>query len=364
MRQPALISAIAVSCFSLSPPSFAEERVDADYQGLYRYIPAEEFSDKVKELGPRPMRAFEFQKIDHPTGKDNPRSYRFDMGPASASSPSGYTRVTKNDVFSWEKGWGWTSEAAEEFAYSGPQSVSGDKKRDYEVVLLEMERRAFNEEGKELDPRSNPWHHDLSALYKAYLDDVSRDAVLNPGVLTFKVALPNGRYQVTMILGDLRLPRHGMDVFANGELVASNPLQSPLAWPGWVSLPVTVARNNPRLTQRENPNAFEERSKVAAATPDYNFSQLPYVMGEEGGRLQPYFGKRTNVLGPPTQMAVAGITITPYEAPHLEMVLQHLFVSPGVDEPNLLQGVDLFNKGELKGAEERFARISDSNAEL
>jgi len=135
---------MTASILSLLPGSLAADANDPDYQGLYRYIPAEEFADKIKEFGPRPMQAFEFQTIDYRTGKDNPTSYRFDMGPVSAPSPSGYTRVTKRDVFSWEKGWGWTSEAAEEFAYSGPQSVSGDKKRDYEVVLLEMERRAFD----------------------------------------------------------------------------------------------------------------------------------------------------------------------------------------------------------------------------
>ena len=53
---------------------------------------------------------------------------------------------------------------------------------------------------------------------------------------------------------------------------------------------------------------YKERTEVMAETPDYNFSQMPFCYG----RLSKFFGKRMSTHGPPTQMALAGVTITPY----------------------------------------------------
>ncbi|MFC1736833.1 CARDB domain-containing protein, partial [Candidatus Hydrogenedentota bacterium] len=64
--------------------------------------------------------------------------------------------------------------------------------------------------------------------------------------------------------------------------------------------------------------------------------------------------------GPATQMAIAGITITPYEKWPLELVRQRLFVDRSVTNKDAVEGAAKYNAGDREGAETGFARIPDS----
>jgi len=339
---------------------------DPDYGTLYNHVPRDEFPALRDHLNPFAQKKtpFVFEDIDYPTGENSPTSYRFDMGPQDSPLHEGYTRVTREDVFSWEKGWGWESPPAADFAYTGPDSVSVQKRVDFELVQLERMESAFSRRGKEFRATGPRRFYYTDPMCRAFLDELSSDAVLNPGELVFKVALPNGRYSVSMIVGDVQLPRYGMDVYANGYLVASDLYTKGMPFPVRVAFSTNVVRNNLRIALRANDAPFVERSEVAAETPDYNYSQLPFVLAFAEKKSSPFFGKQMNQHGPATQMAVAGISITPFEQPPLELVRQRLFPDPSVTDPNALQGVELFNSGDLAGAEERFGRIPDSEASL
>lgn len=56
---------------------------------------------------------------------------------------------------------------------------------------------------------------------------------MDPDQLAFKVALPNGRYLVTLIVGDMQIPRFGMDLYANGYLVTSNLFTGKIQFRGY-----------------------------------------------------------------------------------------------------------------------------------
>ncbi|MHC4401906.1 MAG: hypothetical protein ACYTG0_19715 [Planctomycetota bacterium] len=345
---------------------------DPDYQAFYRYVPREEFPEARLESCP-PRRAsggeFEFLDLDYPAGDEHPTTYRFDMGPPDAPVKEGWTRITPDDEFTWERGYGWSIEKpAGHYAYRG--RVPSQKGADYGVVQNQGLRRAFEKRGRPCDVaplRQTAGPHTLD-FYDEVLDDVATDAVLNPDLLAFKVTLPNGRYMVSMILGDLQIPRYGMDVFANGSLVASNVYTGLVQfrgytepcspWPVRIRFPVNVVRRNLRVALRANLNNFRERCEVAAATPDYNHSKLAF------GRLSPFLGKRMALHGPPTQMAVAGMTIAPYEKPSLELVRQKLFVDDRVTDEVARKAVDRFNAGDVSGAEECFDRIPSNNVML
>ena len=339
---------------------------DPDYDTFYNHVPRDDFPALRERFNPfqKKTKAFVFEDIDYPTGEQKPTSYRFDMGPEDSPLEEGYTRVTTGDLFSWQKGWGWESAPADDFVYQGPGSVSVQKMVDYDLVRKNRMDRAFARRNREFRAKGARRFDYTDPLYQAFLDDLSGDAVLNPGELVFKVALPNGRYAVSMIIGDVQLPRYGMDVYANGYLVASDVYTKEMPFPVRVVFPVNVVRNNLRIALRANDSSFMERSEVAAETPDYNFSQLPFVMAFKQTKSNPFFGKQMNPHGPATQMAVAGISITPYQRLPLELIRQRLHAAPSVTDENALEGVARFNASRLDRAQESFSRIADSQVML
>lgn len=330
--------------FSLDAPLPGD---DLDYQIFYRRVPKNEFKALRKEtFRNRRNIAFEFEDLDYPTGAENPRSRRFDMGPSNAPVRKGWTRITKGDGFSWEQGYGWTTgPAADEFYFADPSSQSFQKAMDYLAVKDQRKRAAFVKRERKQGIRGERVAPSMYAeFYEKYLDEVSRDAVLNPDELAFKVTLPNGQYTVTMIIGDLQLPRYGMDVYANGYLVASNIETTitqhrgwPEPWPSRITFPVNVDRNFIRLALRANDNFFEERAEVIVETPDYVRSLLPYVQGSGQVRLAPFFGKPMNTQGPSTQMALSGVVIAPCQEPPCLLCVKNFFPADRSTTPRRLR---------------------------
>ncbi|MFC1737147.1 hypothetical protein ACFL1X_13615, partial [Candidatus Hydrogenedentota bacterium] len=182
---------------------------DLDYKSFYRRIAKDEFKATRKEaLKNRRKIPFEFEKFDYPTGEENSTSYRFDMGPVDGPLKEGWNRITKDDTFSWEKGFGWTPQAAaDDFYYANPSSQSFQKLMDYVVVTDARRREAFAKKNRALGTRgARVCPPMFEEFFETYLDPMSRDAVLNPDQLAFKVALPKGKYTVTMIIGDMQIP--------------------------------------------------------------------------------------------------------------------------------------------------------------
>jgi len=344
---------------------------DPDYQTFFNYVPRDEFIDARLESCPVKSVAADFQypDLDYPMGDKNPTSYRFDMGPADAPVKDGWIPITKDDMFTWEKGFGWSKDKpANDYAYD--RRFQYQKGADYAVVQNHGIRRAFESAGRDcaIAPiRQAGGPHTLN-FYEASLDDATTDAVLDPDLLAFKVALPNGRYLVSMVIGDLQIPRYGIDVYANGELVASNVFtglvqfrgytEPASPWPVRISFPVNAVRRYIRIALRPSANNYLERCESVVETPDYNYSQLAF------GRPNPVFGKRFAVHGPPTQMAISAITIAPYDPPPISLVRQRLLPDRDLTDPDALAAIDKFNSGDLKGAEESFDRISDSQTML
>ncbi|MFC1734710.1 hypothetical protein ACFL1X_01240 [Candidatus Hydrogenedentota bacterium] len=344
---------------------------DTDYEQFYKRVPKEDYMRARVESTPsagkeaQGGKPFEFKDLDYPKGDENSTSYRFDMGPADGPVKEGYTPITSDDLFTWKKGFGWVLDKPQnDYQYKG--TIPGQKIFDYGIVQNQHIRREFEKRGRFASIASIKVQAgaDTFDFYDTQLDEVSKDAVLNTEELAFKVTLPNGRYMVSMVLGDMQLPRLGMDVFANGNLVASNIFtglvqfrgytQPSSPWPMRITFPVDAVRNNIRIALRANDNLFLERAEVTGETPDYNHSK--YAIG----RLYPFMGKRMNTHGPATQMAIAGITITPHVNPPFTLFRQKLFADKAVTNVDALAGLKNFNDEDYVGAEADFAKIPDS----
>ena len=349
------------------PPASHE---DLDYKAFFREVPEDRFDAAVAESAGQEKRypeGFNFLDLDYPTGADNPTSYRFDMGPADSPVAKGWTPITKNDLFTWEKGYGWSVDLPrDDFSYRGRESLNSIKVFHYGIVQNQGVRSTFKRRKRPIDIPPIRVYGDPSAFYEEHIDEVTRDSVLDPENLAFKVALPNGRYWVSLVIGDLEIPRYGIDVYANGYLVASNIFtgrvmfrgysEPAFPWPVRVAFPVQVVRNTLRIALRPNDNLFRERCEVMAETPDYNYSQLAFA------RRKPskFLGKRMSTHGPVTQMALAGVTIAPYQHAPVELVRQRILLDSNIQDKHALEGVSLFNKGDYTEAEAAFARIPDS----
>ncbi|MFC1736798.1 CARDB domain-containing protein [Candidatus Hydrogenedentota bacterium] len=356
---------------------------DLDYQSFFKHIPEDQFPaarDMTKWIKEK-AREYLPKEIDYPTGEENARTYRFDMGPPDGPVKEGYTRITKDDLFSWEKGFGWSTErAAGDFTYSGKKSQSVQKNMDYATVQVMPLYDVFEKHNKELTSLlagSVRWkgHEDTWEFYDTFLDDMSRDVVLNPDELAFKVALPDGRYLVSMIIGDLQIPRYAMEIYANGQLITSNKYtgmvqfrgttEPATPWLARVSFPVEVVRNNIRIALRANDNLYRERMEASAEPALYNYTQMGQKKeSKKEIRTLTFWGKRMALHGPATQMALAGLTITPYKEPPLELIRQHLFVHKGVTDGNAIKGAEMFNAGALDAAETHFDKIPASETIL
>jgi len=344
---------------------------DLDYQAFFREVPRDQFDEAVAEsAGPeaRHPQGFNFLDLDYPTGEKNATSYRFDMGPADSPVAEGWTPVTRNDLFTWEKGYGWSVDLPRgDFSYRGRQSLNEEKVFHYGIVQNQGVRSTFKRRERPIDIPPIRVYGDPSGFYREYIDDVTRDAVLDPENLAFTVALPNGRYWVSVVIGDLQIPRYGIDVYANGYLAASNIFtgrvmfrgysEPAFPWPVRVAFPVQVVRNTLRIALRPNDNLFRERCEVMAETPDYNYSQLAFA----NRKPSKFLGKRMSTHGPATQMALASVVIAPYQNPPLEIIRQKIVSDSDMQDKNILEGVELFNKGEYAAAEAAFARIPDTS---
>ena len=343
---------------------------DPDYQAFFREVPRDQFEKAVAESAGQEQRypeGFNFLDLVYPTGADNPTFYRFDMGPADSQVAKGWTPITKNDLFTWEKGYGWSVDLPrDDFSYRRRESLNSAKVFHYGIVQNQGVRNTFKRRKRPIDIPPIRVYGDPSAFYEEHIDEVTRDSVLDPENLAFKVALPNGRYWVSLVIGDLQIPRYGIDVYANGYLVASNIFtgrvmfrgysEPAFPWPVRAAFPVQVVRNTLRIALRPNDNLFRERCEVMAETPDYNYSQLAFARR----RPSKFFGKRMSTHGPATQMALAAAVIAPYQHPPLELVRQQIVLDSDIQDKNTLEGVALFNKGDYTPAEAAFARIPDT----
>ena len=65
------------------------------------------------------------------------------------------------------------------------------------------------------------WYHfDPHFFYDEMASDLRMDGVESDGSLSFKVDVPAGRYRVIVTAGHLNEARYGIDITANGKLVA------------------------------------------------------------------------------------------------------------------------------------------------
>lgn len=117
--------------------------------------------------------------------------YHFDFGPPDSPVAAGFTGVHAGERYSPAKRYGWSSGIAVD--YTAPKPT--------------INRRRW-------------YHFDPHFFYDEMVSDLRKDGVESDGPLSFKVDVPAGRYRVIVTAGHLNEARYGIDIAANGRLVA------------------------------------------------------------------------------------------------------------------------------------------------
>jgi len=116
---------------------------------------------------------------------------RFDMGTEGSPVAPGYVRVTSENTYSAEVGYGWIGTGLTGFTTDTPE-------------------------------REAHWHIFRDILYDRNVTPLNRDGVQGGKVMEFRIDLPPGRYHVVATIGNMLDPLGSISIYANDRLRAKN----------------------------------------------------------------------------------------------------------------------------------------------
>jgi len=301
------------------------------------------------------------------------QTLKFDMGPQTAPLAPGYIRVTTDTVYSLEQGYGWEEPADADFDFvvEGPDEQAlvdyaweminknaEDSRRvggrPYTLTLLpDWDKENFG---------NNIMRYAGYDKYKAFLEEKAdaffRDGVEKSDEMVFVVKTDPGYYTVTLYLGDFRKPHGGIDLMANGTVVASNvradlPMgrrfsHTLMGWYRRLAFNVDAPEGLIRIRLYGNDRA---RQEIAARAGMYD-KPLSFRSGRK--QLSPGGTKPLALGGLFKGIPVLGITVAPHEAPPLVSTHGRIAATSPKSPSTLLGGIQSYNAGDLRTAKESF----------
>lgn len=264
---------------------------------------------------------------------------RFDFGNRASPVMNGYTQVQGSLLYSRGAGYGWDVAHTDFQNFRPPPEIS-------------------------------PYVLQRSWVIAEYKDDVTVDGVRDDVPMTFMVDLPNGDYRVRATIGDLYYPCYSMDIFAEGQQVASelaafhlvhrsvyakdargNWANYGMPLPFWFD--VTVSDGTLDLTFSGDDSAFWAKMDVenVTAPPNSYLSQMSTGAIKPGGVNPPY----RFIGGPFTVNSLLGLEIFPASLRLLTPVGRNLALDEGVTNATIQQFVVDYNDNTDQSDLERLA---------
>ena len=165
--------------------------------------------------------------------------WRFDCGTADSPVMAGFQPLTADDVYSPAKGFGWEGVK--------PQSIE------------------FQNPGP-LRPHTRPREVD----FDENLTDLNRDAVKSTEDLILRVDVPNSRYRVRLLFGDMTQAVGSVDVHVNGKLAATRAtawtpggyrsfIRDPYGWWAPIRHTAVVDDGTIRIRLSKNQSYYDEQ---------------------------------------------------------------------------------------------------------
>jgi len=249
--------------------------------------------------------------------------HKFDMGPPESAGERGYKLVAKDTVYSKEAGFGWKRPADTDF-----------------------DRR-----GETIPHYGQAW---TVEQYTGPATHLTFDGVADKGTLIFRIDLPNGRYYVNAILGDLMTSSYEMGVAANGATIARHLKAVTYYGRGWDGSPVGGVWRQRFVA--DVTKGFLEISffgtKPAGPPRQYMPPGSDWRL-DHGLNYAPPSGYRA-VPETFTRNTVLGLEVYPYPEPPLTGEGDSLTLSGSIGDAKAIKAVNAFNAGRFDEALEAF----------
>ncbi len=271
---------------------------------------------------------------------------RFDCGTADSPVAAGYERLTAEDVYSTQKGYGWEG--------GKPASVEFDYPRQPDEI---------GSEGRPVQLREY--------LHQSF-DDLNRDGVVSESELIFRADVPKGNYRVTVTVGDMSQAIGSMDVYMNGRLAESRVaawtpgsyrflMKNPSGWRTYVRDRAEARDGVIRISLKKNQSYYDEQ--MAEQSKWENPMSLYWVKSAKPSvwnkKEPPY-----NYIGWPfVHNSVMAIEVVPdVPAPVVEKD-GRLGLTRRCPSPALLDAMNEFNGGEFVAALGALERVREPEAQ-
>jgi hypothetical protein len=268
-------------------------------------------------------------------------AWRFDGGTAESVVMDGYRRLTGEDRYTPDRGFGWESPGAVGVEFQRP--VPDERLRGSSRQLL------------------------FAEAYDNHRNALNRDAVASRGDLAFRLDVPSGRYRVAVTMGDLSRALGSIDVSFNKRRVAEHLAvwapggyrmldRTPAGWWATIRGTVDVDDGSLHIKLQKNPAYYDEQMAEQATrkTPYAQWYHATPVIQEP-----PY-----HFIGYPfVANSVMAIEVTPYRPGPIVMEEGGLKPVPSIDDPALGEAIEEYNAGDFAGARAALDRVSKPNAE-
>jgi len=224
-------------------------------------------------------------------------------------------------------------------------------------------------------PESGQPHHRSEAKVHAEAGDPQkRDAAISTSDMEFRADVPNGTYDVTLIIGDLRETLGSIDVHFNGQLAAEhvaawaprhrNLLRNTLGWWNKIRRTVEVKDGMVQIRLTGNETYYraecERQEKVEPAwAAQFPKSNNVDIYARVGFREAPYiyagFPFRRNAL--------MGLEIVPHRPPPVVANGDQLSLTHGTSSLALRRAIEAFNAKRFKEAVTTLAEVKEDDAQ-
>jgi len=239
--------------------------------------------------------------------------FRFDMGAPDSPLKNGYTQITPENVYSPDKGYGWSQKPVSAFDRSKSRCKAAWYQKFWGVQVV----------------GDQPW-------YGEPVDDLWRDGVSGKDDITFRLEIPNGVYNVWATVGDEEWTRLDMNIEAEGSVV----LEDIRTWIFWGAYPAH--------------RRVMFRVKVEDASLDIRF----FTNGEDIPITMDTVETVHEVLN-----SVLALEIEPYVPPRLSLTGGSLTVASELDSPELREGFGHYKAGDYDRALETWEEIDSERAD-
>ncbi len=267
--------------------------------------------------------------------------YHFDFGPPDSPVAAGFTGVHAGVTYSPGKRYGW----------------SAGMPVDYTAPKPALNRRRW-------------YHFDPHFFYDEMASDLRMDGVESDGSLSFKVDVPAGRYRVIVTAGHLNEARYGIDITANGKLVAKKVdarhwlssergrLHNASGYYKRVRFSVDVGGAGLTLDFSGDDAEYRRLLEIEKAKSPDQWPKSRFRKDSLPAEHLPFY----DIGGPFTKVSLMGVEVYPEKEMPLRMDGASLKLSAaGAAAGNqaLQKAIAAFNSGEFKKAELDFLALSD-----